>query len=128
MTTKTWNTGTADWYTSNGGDWNPAGDPGPSDDVVINSGEAELLSGDAGDHRASIPIGGSGFLAIQDPEQLNRSAETCRSPATARVQLDGPNFVGGGGSSLTIGGTLTNSSTNGNGTRSATPASPRPTL
>jgi len=31
------------------------------------------------------------------------------------VELDGPNTGGGGGSSLTIGGTLTNSSTNGNG-------------
>ena len=31
------------------------------------------------------------------------------------IQLDGPNVGGGGGSSLTIGGTLTNSSTNGNG-------------
>ena len=31
------------------------------------------------------------------------------------MELDGPNIGGGGGSSLTIGGTLTNSSTNGNG-------------
>ena len=31
------------------------------------------------------------------------------------MELDGPNNGGGGGSSLTIGGTLTNSSTNGNG-------------
>ena len=52
MTTKTWNTGTADWYTSKGGVWNPAGDPGPTDAVVINSGEPELLSGDAGDQRS----------------------------------------------------------------------------
>ena len=31
------------------------------------------------------------------------------------LELDGNNTGGGGGSSLTIGGTLTNSSTNGNG-------------
>ena len=31
------------------------------------------------------------------------------------VELDGPNIGGSGGTSLTIGGTLTNSSTNGNG-------------
>ena len=37
------------------------------------------------------------------------------------LELDGNNIGGGGGSSLTIGGTLTNSSTNGNGIRSATP-------
>ncbi len=64
MTTKTWNTGTADWYTSKGGVWNPAGDPGPNDAVVINSGEPELSSGDPGINVASISIGGSGFLAI----------------------------------------------------------------
>ena len=43
------------------------------------------------------------------------------------VEVDGPNIGGGGGSSLTIGGTLTNSSTNGNGVSSATPTSRRPT-
>src|SRR5208283_1767738 len=67
MTTKTWNGSNADWYTNNGGDWSPPGDPGSGDAVVINSGEAQLLSGDAAINVASISIGGSGFLAIQDP-------------------------------------------------------------
>jgi hypothetical protein len=66
MTTKTWNGSTADWYTNSGGDWTPAGDPGSGDDVVINSGEAELLSGDAAISVASISITG-GLLSIQDP-------------------------------------------------------------
>jgi hypothetical protein len=61
MTTKTWNTGTADWYTSKGGVWNPAGDPGSSDNVVINSGEPELLSGDAGINVARSPSEAAAF-------------------------------------------------------------------
>ena len=40
--------------------------------------------------------------------------ETFRSAAAARLQLDGNNIGGAGGSSMTIGGTLTNTSTNGN--------------
>ena len=58
-----------------------------------------------------------------------------RRPATLSVtgngtlELDGNNNGGAGGSSLTVGGTLTNSSTNSNGvSTSATPASLRPTL
>ena len=43
MPTKTWNGTSADWYADSGGDWIPAGDPGATDDVVINGGEAELL-------------------------------------------------------------------------------------
>ena len=39
MTTRTWNGSNADWYTNNGGDWSPPGDPGSGDAVVINSGE-----------------------------------------------------------------------------------------
>ena len=39
----------------------------------------------------------------------------------------GPNIDGAGGSSLTIGGTLSNSSTSNGGVSSATPASRRPT-
>ena len=66
MTTKTWNGSNADWYTNNGGDWTPPGDPGSSDAVVINSGEPELLSGDAAISVASISIT-VGLLAIQDP-------------------------------------------------------------
>jgi hypothetical protein len=58
MTTKTWNGSTADWYTNSGGDWNPAGDPGAGDDVVINGGDAQLLSGDAAISVRSISITG----------------------------------------------------------------------
>ncbi len=66
MTTSTWNGSTADWYTNNGGDWTPAGDPGPSSAVVINSGEPELETpSEGGISVASISITG-GVLAIQE--------------------------------------------------------------
>ena len=107
--------GTADWYTSKGGVWNPAGDPGPTDAVVINSGEPELLSGDAGINVASISIGGSGFLAIQDPGATQSVSGNVSLSGSGSLQLDGNNIGGPGGSSMTIGGTLTNTSTNGNG-------------
>ena len=110
MTTKTWNGSTADWYTSNGGDWTPTGDPGASDAVVINSGEGELQrrrwdqrSVDLDHGRASRnsrswgnPIG-----------QRRRFGQRQRLAAARRGKIGGA-----GGSSLTIGGTLTNSSAN----------------
>jgi hypothetical protein len=66
MAMKTWNGSTADWYTNNGGDWTPPGDPGSGDDVVINSGEAELLSGDA-PISATIDVGpGNNSLSAAD--------------------------------------------------------------
>jgi hypothetical protein len=114
MATKTWNGATADWYTNSGGDWTPVGDPGSGDAVVINSGEPELLSGDAAISVASISITG-GLLAIQDPGVTQSVSGNVSVSGSGSVQLDGPNVGGGGGSSLTIGGTLTNSSTNGNG-------------
>ena len=83
MTTKTWNGSTADWYTNSGGDWSPAGDPGASDDVVISSGEAELLSGDAAIAVQSISVGGRACWQFRIPARPNRSAETCPSPAVA---------------------------------------------
>ena len=114
MTTKTWNGSTADWYSNSGGDWSPAGDPGSGDAVVINSGEPELLSGDPAISVASISIAG-GLLAIQDPSVTQAVSGNVSVTGSGSVQLDGPNVGGAGGSSLTIGGTLTNSSTNGNG-------------
>ena len=55
--------------------------------------------------------------AISFCRTAQRSATTGDLSVTGNgaVELDGPNIGGGGGSSLTIGGTLTNSSTNGNG-------------
>jgi hypothetical protein len=113
MTTSTWNGSDADWYTNNGGDWTPAGDPGPSSAVVINSGEPELLSGDPAISVASISITG-GLLAIQDPGVTQAVSGNVTVSGSGSLQLDGNNIGGAGGSSMTIGGTLTNTSTNGN--------------
>ena len=126
MTTKTWNGSTADWYANSGSDWSPSGDPGSGDNVVINSGEPELLSGDAGISVHSIAVSG-GLLAIQDPGQTQSVSGNVSVTGSGEIELDGPRIDGSGGSSLTIGGALSNSSTSGLASRSATPASPRPT-
>jgi hypothetical protein len=114
MTTKTWNGATADWYANSGGDWTPAGDPGPSDNVVINSGDAQLLSGDAAISVASITVAG-GSLAIQDPGKTQSVNGNVSVTGTGWAQVDGVYVGGAGGSALTIGGNLTNSSTSGAG-------------
>jgi hypothetical protein len=67
MATKTWNGSNADWYANSGADWNPAGDPAASDDVVIGSGTVTLTSGDAGISVNSITLSGTGVLQIDDP-------------------------------------------------------------
>ena len=120
MTTKTWNGSAADWYTNSGGDWSPPGDPGSGDAVVINSGEAQLLSGDAAISVASISITG-GLLAIQDPGVTQSVSGNVSLSGSGALELDGNNIGGAGGSSMTIGGTLSNSSTNGNGVSIGTP-------
>jgi hypothetical protein len=113
MATKTWNGSTADWNTP--GDWSPTGVPGPTDDVVINSGEPQLFSGAAAINVKSISLTG-GFLAIEDPGKTQSVSGNVSIAGGAAVSLDGPDLVfGGGGSNLKIGGTLNNSSTNSSG-------------
>src|SRR5271157_3385205 len=104
MTTKTWNNSVADWYTSSGGNWTPAGVPGSSDAVVINGGEAQLLSGDAAISVASISITG-GTLYIQDPGKTQSVSGNVSLTGGALIM---DQFNGNGGSQLSIGGTLTN--------------------
>ena len=97
MTTKIWNGSTADWYADSGGDWSPAGDPTSGDDVEINSGEAEVLSGDPAFSVNSIAIGGSGALDIQDPgvTQSIGDGGVTLSSGTGSLQVDAS---GSGGS------------------------------
>jgi hypothetical protein len=111
MPTKTWNGSFADWYTNNGGDWSPPGDPGPTNDVIFGSGEAQLLSGDAAISVKSITFTG-GVLAIQDPGKTQSVSGNVLVSGSGTLQLDGVNIGGAGGSSMTIGGTLNNSSGN----------------
>jgi hypothetical protein len=114
MPTKTWNGASADWYANSGGNWIPAGDPGATDDVVINSGEAELLSGDAAIKVASVSVT-NGILALQDTGKTESVSGNVSLSGGGVVQLDGAYTGGSGGSSLTIGGNLTNSSSSGYG-------------
>jgi hypothetical protein len=109
MTTKTWNNSNADWYTPD--DWSPIGVPGPTDDVVIKSGESQLLSGDAAIKVASISITSGrvpGVLALQDTEKTESVTGNVSITGPGSLQLDGPDIGGSGGSSLTIGGSLSN--------------------
>ena len=76
MPTKTWNGSSADWYTP--GDWSPTGVPGPTDDVVINSGEAELFSGDAAIKVKSISLHG----------RVSRNSGSWENPVGQRKRFD----------------------------------------
>ncbi len=107
MTTKTWDGTTNDWYNDNGADWSPAGDPAATDQVIIDSGEAYLNSGDAGFTVASITLSSSGVLAIADPGVTQ--AVTGKFVNSGGFYVD--TASGLGGSTVTIGGTLTNSGT-----------------
>jgi hypothetical protein len=107
MATKTCNGSTNDWYTNNGGDWSPPGDPGSSDNVVINSGEAQLLSGRCRNPR-SVNLHRGGALYIQDPGKT-QSVSGNVSVTSGALIMDQNNA--NGGSQRSIGGTLTNSGT-----------------
>jgi hypothetical protein len=112
MPTNTWNGSSADWNTP--ADWSLGRVPGPTDDVVINSGEAQLGSSDPAIEVASISVTG-GILALQDTGKTESVSGNVSLTGGGVVQLDGAYTGGSGGSSLTIGGNLTNSSTNGYG-------------
>ena len=100
MTTKTWDGATNDWYANNGADWSPAGDPAATDQVIINSGEAFLNSGDAGFTVASITL--SGVLAIADPGVTQSVTGAFANSGGFYVDTGS----GQGGSTVTIGGAL----------------------
>ena len=115
MTTKTWNGSNADWYTNNGGDWTPRATPAPATLSSSIAGNLELLSGDPGISVASISISGQGFLAIQDPGVTQSVSGNVTVSGSGSLELDGIFNGGAGGSSLTIGGNLSNSSTSNGG-------------
>src|SRR5260370_103806 len=105
MTTKTWNNGTADWYTDP--DWT-GGLPGPGDEAAIPVGTVSLSAGDPGVTVDSIEISGSGVLVIRDPGQTQTVTGEVSNAGTLAVDSG---LFGGGGSSLAIGNTLSNSGT-----------------
>ena len=118
MATNTWNGSSADWYTP--ADWSLGRDPGPTDDVVINSGEVQLLNSDPAIKVASISVTG-GVLALQETGKTKSVTGNVSITGSGNVDLDGAYANGAGGSSLTIGGTLTNSSSSGYGARHRQP-------
>ena len=97
MPTKTWNGTTADWYADSGGDWIPSGDPGPTDAVVIDSGEAELESGDAAIKVASISVTG-GVLALEETGKTELVSGNVSITGSGNLDLDGAYASGSGGS------------------------------
>ena len=88
--------------------------PAPPTLSSSTAGKLSCSSGDAGIKVASISVTG-GILAIEDPGATQKVSGNVSLTGSATVELDGPYAGGAGGSSLTIGGTLTNSSTNGYG-------------
>ncbi len=104
MATDAWNGSTADWYTS--AYWSN-GIPTRSSAVVINSGQAQLLTGDAGIIVYSMSIGG-GNLSIGDPSQTQRVLGDVSIASGGGVSVD-TTGLSAGGSSLMIGRNLSNS-------------------
>ena len=93
----------------NGADWIPAGDPTFQDDVFINGGEADLNPGDAGFTVASITQSGQPTLL----GVLDIAIPGATQSVFSQVLINGSGYLGvdaagEGGSSLSIGGLLTN--------------------
>jgi hypothetical protein len=83
--------------------------------VSLNGANARIA--DAGTLASNSALTGLNTIAGQFVLYSGASVSTAGGlgiTGNAVAEIDGPNFGGGGGSRLTIGGTLTNSSTNGN--------------
>jgi hypothetical protein len=104
MAMKNWLDGTADWYTP--ADWNGGTLPGPTDDIVINTGAPFLQSGDGAVTVNSIMVGASATFQLAGNSALTITGDFANSGA---LDVDINGFDGG--ASLTIGGTLTNTKT-----------------
>ena len=57
----------------------------------------------------------AGYFFLQNGATVGPTTGNVSLTGNGAMEVDGPNIGGGGGSSLTIGGTLTNTSTNGSG-------------
>ena len=106
MTTNTWeNSGSASWTTSS--DWSLGTYPGQNsdttDDVVIDQGQP-TITGNVGTAN-SVTIGGGGSLDFE----VGQLAVTATFNNSGEVYFDSSS--GSGGSTLTVGGELTNNGT-----------------
>ncbi len=100
MAINIWNGATADWYTS--ANWS-RGIPTSTSAVVINSGEPQLLSGDASATVASMHIGG-GELLINDPSQTLSVLGNLGIASGGIAEVDAGSLAIGG--TATVGGVL----------------------
>ena len=112
MATRIW-TGIVDDKWETVGNWNPAGIPAVGDDVTLSTGFATLSTTITVN---SIAIGGANqaTLSIKNPGGTATVIGSVTISGTGRLVLDASFIGGAGGNSLTIGGVLTNSSTDGN--------------
>src|SRR5213078_3232147 len=99
MATKTWIDGTGNWNTA--ADWNTGTVPGPGDDAVIPFGSVSLTT--------PVTVGSislttsSATLGIADPGGTDTVTGDFSNSGTFDID-----FGASSGSTLTIGGTLTN--------------------
>src|SRR5262245_8036913 len=97
MATKTWLDGSDNWTVP--GDWSGASLPGAGDDVVISTGNPQVTSNVG----TVASVNNSAQLQFHNGGVLIVTGDFTNSGV---FQFDA--FFGEGGSSLTIGGTLTN--------------------
>jgi hypothetical protein len=106
MTTKTWIDGSGNWNTA--ADWTTGSVPGPGDDAVIPSGAVSLTT-PVTVGSISLTTSAAAF-AIANPGGTDTVTGGLSNNGTVNIDpYDGSS--GAGGSSLSIGGTLTNTST-----------------
>src|SRR5262245_16010682 len=98
MATKTWNDGTDNW--NNPIDWTPTGVPGPGDDAVISFGTVSLHTPVT--VRSISLTTSAAILGIVDPGTDTLTGDFSNSGTV------GVDYGTSSGTTLTIGGTLTN--------------------
>jgi hypothetical protein len=101
MSNPTWNGGSDNWA-STPSDWSTDQEPGAADDVTINQGDPQVTTNVG----AVNSLTDNSSLSIEDSGSLTAVAGVAN---TGFLGID--NNGSGGGSTLTIGGALTNSST-----------------
>ena len=100
---KTWNGANADWETP--ADWGGSV-PGSADTADINSGTVTIGASDPAITVDGIAIGGTGTLAVADPSIPLTVTGNLSNSAILDVDTTGT-----GGSSVSVGGTLSNTAT-----------------
>ena len=114
---KGWRPGQSSWKTTRSWNSRPAQITTINGNLTLNGASAHVA--DAGTTTSNSAL--TGLTSVTDIFRLENGAKVATTgnlsiTGNAIVSLDGPDLIfGGGGTSLTIGGKLTNNSTNGNG-------------